>query len=100
MVCTGRGWGVFRKWAGRGTGSAYRAESAGGFDEASGLDDGVDPTEQLHLTVHTPNRPFLGRDDGHLHLAVVDQRVEDRLDVLHGQIHLTGSRRFNIAAYP
>lgn len=66
----------------------YRAESAGRPDEARWLDHRVDATVQLHLPVHAAHRPLLGGDDGHLHLAVVDERVQDGLDVVHRQVHL------------
>lgn len=72
----------------RGRWFTHRAESARRPHHARGLDDGVDAAVQLHLSVHAAHRAFLGGDDGHLHLAVVDERVEDGLDVVHGKVHL------------
>lgn len=66
----------------------YRAESAGRLDKAGGLEDGIDSAVKLHLSVDTTHRSLLGSNDGHLHLPIVDQRVQDGLDVVHGQIHL------------
>lgn len=66
----------------------YRAESTGGLDETGGLEDGVDAAVQLHLSVHAAHCSLLGSDHSHLHLPVIDQRVQDGLDVIHGQVHL------------
>lgn len=74
-------------------GTGYRAESTGRLDEAGGLDDGVHAAVQLHLPVHAAHRALLGGDHGHLHLPVVDERVQDGLNVVHRQVHLRKARR-------
>lgn len=66
----------------------HGAESTRRPHHACWLDDGVDATVELHLSVHAAHRAFLSSDDCHLHLAVIDERVEDGLDVVHGKVHL------------
>lgn len=66
----------------------HRAKSARRPHNACGLDDGVDAAVELYLSVYTAHCALLGGNDGHLHLTVVDKRVEDGLDVVHGKVHL------------
>lgn len=68
--------------------NCYRAESTGSLDQPCGLDDGVDASVQLHLTIYTAHGSLFGSYDCHLHLSIKDQRVQYGLDVIHGQVHL------------